>query len=829
MTGEKKTDVFISHHMQSSHHIVECIANKLEGMGIRCWYAPRDTEGTYAGSIVKAINSCSVFLLVLNKEASEAMHVLNEIDTVCSRFAEKKDVKIIPFHIADEDIGDELKYYIGRMHWIDAMNPPIYRRIDELTERIAALFGSEEKAPALSHTDRASKYRLVERRVQPREVFEGREELLKDIDSAFENGKKAVFLEGIGGIGKSEAAKQYSVSKEYGSNYDLVLYLTYQSSLKDLICSSSVLIENFTPKAPNESDDKFFERKLEALQCLLNERVLMIIDNFDVDGDESLDRLLESGCRFIFTTRNSHKGCFSIPVEEIKNFDILLDIFEKNCGEKVSEDDYGYLKEIFEIIEYHTYTVELIAKQMEASFLSPEEMLEILKKGQAQSLLTETVEGRNKMNTAFGHICSVFNLSGLSWEEKNILRCLSLMGVGGVSALRFRQWMGFDSFEPFNRLIRKSWMRRDTGRRLFLHPLVSEVVRAVLAPDMKNTYEFQKRMAAFAYDAWLRPYNENLETADNFLSVTEFFSKPDASYLQILECYEGFLWQVGKFDAAVSFGHKLYNSCVEQFGEDSFEAGYAAKALGGSYFNSRRLKESVPWYNQGLKSMLACGIEANEDLAMSYEKAARCCTWEYDRDFEKAQLYFNKALEIRKKCDEILKNENKRVCYAEFQKTDENFAKIRIGETYMEMGRMYQLMGDYEKALECSSEFGKLISLYDPGNVSGIAYSLYDKGVSYYHLGLKAKKEGDSVKARELFELAEENLKKDLESNTKMRGSIAVDTIDNWEMLGDLYSAAGRQGEAADAYMAVITMTEELFGEDDLKIKEIKEKLRFDN
>lgn len=136
-------DVFVSHHTKSSLHIVEGIVNKLESNGIRCWYAPRNTEGAYASSIVKAINSCSVFLLILNRPASESVHVLNEIDMACKRLTRNEDVKIIPFHVADEEIGDDAQYYLGRMHWIDAMTPPMYKRIDELVSHIYRLLGRD--------------------------------------------------------------------------------------------------------------------------------------------------------------------------------------------------------------------------------------------------------------------------------------------------------------------------------------------------------------------------------------------------------------------------------------------------------------------------------------------------------------------------------------------------------------------------------------------------------------------------------------------------------------------------------------------------------------
>ena len=125
-------DVFVSHHTSTSLHIVEAIVNKLEAAGIRCWYAPRDTEGSYAGIIAKAIASCRVFLLILNKPASESPHVLNEIDLVTKRLAKKENVSIIPFHTADDEIADDAQYYLGRLHWIDAMTPPMYKRVDEL-------------------------------------------------------------------------------------------------------------------------------------------------------------------------------------------------------------------------------------------------------------------------------------------------------------------------------------------------------------------------------------------------------------------------------------------------------------------------------------------------------------------------------------------------------------------------------------------------------------------------------------------------------------------------------------------------------------------------
>ena len=46
---------------------------------------PRNISGSYARSIVEAINKCKVFLLILNKESSYSEDVLNEINLAVER------------------------------------------------------------------------------------------------------------------------------------------------------------------------------------------------------------------------------------------------------------------------------------------------------------------------------------------------------------------------------------------------------------------------------------------------------------------------------------------------------------------------------------------------------------------------------------------------------------------------------------------------------------------------------------------------------------------------------------------------------------------------
>ena len=151
----------------------------------------------------------------------------------------------------------------------------------------------------------------------------------------------------------------------------------------------------------------------------------------------------------------------------------------------------------------------------------------------------------------------------------------------------------------------------------------------------------------------------------------------------------------------------------------------------------------------------------------------------------------------------------------------------RLGENYQELGRMYYAKGDYETALDYFDRYMELLNRFEHPSISAKAYIYFDKGVCFYHLGNKARKEDNEEKAIELYNTALDLLSKALEINSGMRGDVALDTIRNAEYLADTYVALGKATEAANYYMFVITMLEKLFGSGYEKINSVKEKMMF--
>lgn len=149
-------DVFIS-YQKNTKTIADNIVNTLEKNNIRCWYAPRDNEGEYARSIVNAIKQAKIFIIILNEAASNSNHVLNEVETAY-KIMEDGPLKILPFKVSNEVLGDAMTYYIKRFHWIDASNITLDVAIEELLAKTRSLLGIQVSETGVPEVRMQNKY-----------------------------------------------------------------------------------------------------------------------------------------------------------------------------------------------------------------------------------------------------------------------------------------------------------------------------------------------------------------------------------------------------------------------------------------------------------------------------------------------------------------------------------------------------------------------------------------------------------------------------------------------------------------------------------------------
>lgn len=108
--------IFISHSSKNAEE-VHTLVNRLEKERLKYWIASRDIKpgDSWATSIMNAIESSSVMLLLLSESANSSQQVSREIEE-----AVRLNVPIIPVIMGSFEISKGLKYFINSHQWIDA-------------------------------------------------------------------------------------------------------------------------------------------------------------------------------------------------------------------------------------------------------------------------------------------------------------------------------------------------------------------------------------------------------------------------------------------------------------------------------------------------------------------------------------------------------------------------------------------------------------------------------------------------------------------------------------------------------------------------------------
>jgi hypothetical protein len=128
-------DVFISYSsIDKATADATCAA--LESAGIRCWIAPRDViPGTqYAAAIVDAIDLCRLMVLIFSSNANASPQIHREIERAAS-----KGVPIVPMRIEGITPTKSMEYFLGQIHWLDALTPPLAAHLQKLVETTRAI------------------------------------------------------------------------------------------------------------------------------------------------------------------------------------------------------------------------------------------------------------------------------------------------------------------------------------------------------------------------------------------------------------------------------------------------------------------------------------------------------------------------------------------------------------------------------------------------------------------------------------------------------------------------------------------------------------------
>ena len=348
-----------------------------------------------------------------------------------------------------------------------------YQSDDELLKQIETVLG---------HLQEQRPYLLDLPRWQPSACCLGRGEELDDVRAHLQR-DGFVFLRGMGGIGKSELAKQYA--KRFAQEYHTVQFCRYMGSLE--VLTASIPVQGMNDTDFSEMKELAAEKEKLLHQCDCH--TLLIVDNFNVTFDAYLREFLPAngkGFHVIFTTRCTPAQDYYAPavlqIMPLSEGDCLT-LFNYHYGKNMQQDEDALT--LIRRIEYNPLLIQLTAKAMKRAHLTPAQMLEQIEVQTVAELLPEIFyeydcsdEEAEAYNRLYGHLNTVFSVTALSRAEKDMLKCLTLIPPDGLPESEL-----LDGCADFPELTAQlpclealGWISSDETRRITMHQIVSDVL-----------------------------------------------------------------------------------------------------------------------------------------------------------------------------------------------------------------------------------------------------------------------------------------------------------------------------------------------------------------
>ncbi len=392
--------------------------------------------------------------------------------------------------------------------------------------------------------------------------FIGRENELKEMEELLKH-ERCVFLEGIGGIGKSELAKYYA--NHHKKEYSNVLYLRYNENLR-----RTILEMDFLDDTMEMSEEERFRNHVRFLKCL-DSRTLVILDNFDSapEDDEMFHTFLSMHFQVLATTRSHITDITCYKVNEIENIEDLKQLFFAYApGTKQYPE---IIVEIIEEVYRHTLTVELAAKTLTASGMEARDFLQAIRteglnlKNPNKVVLTkDNVSHKQRL---YQHIQTLFQIQGLSPDALDTLRNMVLMPKRGISKVLFHAWQGKQDWNSTNDLVEYGWIQEDTvHNQILLHPYLHEVLLTETVPSITKCANLLKGIFenCILYGMDVPYYNALLNTIE---SIYRNIKLDDAESATIfMDTTMAYLAKYGRLEAIAMILNLMRN--MPEYGEN---------------------------------------------------------------------------------------------------------------------------------------------------------------------------------------------------------------------------------------------------------------------
>lgn len=601
------------------------------------------------------------------------------------------------------------------------------------------------------------------------ECFFGRQEELEQIQRYFEQGENNVFIQGIGGIGKSLLAAQYAIKKRV--QFDVIIYANCISSIKSMIASDcEVPIYNISRNLYDdrdiETEEAYFERKFDVLKQIVSPSMLLVVDNFNNPTDEYIRELLKLNCRKIITSRTECRS-FGQAIIPLRALDSAVDaekLFAHYYRPK-SADEIAVIREIIARLGKHTLAMEWIAKHLaEQSVRADELLLQLKEHGYDFS------SGNMRLRDVMDVLSCIFKIDELDESQREILVSLCYAPYTGISKEELVRRGRNGSHDAVFKLLRSCWIKQTELEVVSLHPLLVETVTSELKPSWKNSKFFLDTLAddLFDDDLSVAQVDHVLMIAENALRILGYEDTQSVRLLLAIahaqvkryrryDMAAGILQTAcdlqfkrieelkGSTDSQASFGNTQTNALVKDEVDLSY---HIMHQIGEVFFLQEKYDKALTAY---MKISAIPTVDVHCDIAKVYAKVC---------EYRKASEYVQAGIKIKER------------------KYGDN--KLPLIENYLLLASISTQNGDKRRTVEWIEE---------AKNIAKGQMNLEQQSDFYYELALLLKEIGNTSEAL-TYDQKSYSLRRKIygEEHLSVARSYAAMAVDYYR-LGDYVSA----------------------------------------
>ena len=440
----------------------------------------------------------------------------------------------------------------------------------------------------------------------------GRDKDLQTLRDTLLSSKQVVLMNGMGGIGKTTLAQAYV--EDFGKEYQHIAWLEQTDTTENAFIGNEKLRRNLAIP-DNVPSEQLLGAILQQLEKL-DETSLLVIDNADEGIGDLFKHLPQPPKWHVLVTSRQELPHFKKMELDFLLEEDALDLFFSHYTRGERDEELGV--EILKTIQYHTLSIELIAKTAHLQRITLPDLLQALKEKGAQlgktANITTAHSGFEKIEKIFPYLLATFEVAQLEDKEKWLLQQMAALPSVFITYNTLYELLQVDKLEEeikdhFPSLLdsvkQKSWLLYEAENDAYrMHAILQDVVLTQLQPS-EDTYRLliesvadklyldQDKENPVDKFQWV-PYGENL--------IKICFNRSSPTFLFLLRNLGLRHQDIGQFEAAKELMEAALQSIQKIFGPDHIEVGTTQSNLGWIYQNLGQNEKALEVLELSLKN-----------------------------------------------------------------------------------------------------------------------------------------------------------------------------------------------------------------------------------